>query len=93
MSLQRYKSGLEALRTVLNKIDNEMIGKTIDKEEHSHIASLRKNYVLMFLAYQLMKQGIEEDKALEQVKKMLDKVPDRVFSMDTNEISLVEQLD
>jgi len=92
MSLERYRSGLQALRIVLNKLDEDLIGKSIEKEQLEHIAMLRKNYVEMFLAYELMKGGLEEDKALEQSKKMLNRVPDNVFEMETNTISLVEEL-
>jgi len=93
MECERTKQALEAIRIVLNECDKRVVGKTITKDEHEKIASLRRHYIWGVLRFELIKAGVSVEEAGKKATEMMDKVPDRVFELDYQEINITECYD
>ena len=91
-SIENQKKGLESLRFFLNECDKRIVGQTVSKEDHEKIASVRKNYIWSYMRLQMLIHGVPVEEASQKATELLDKVPDRVFMLETIEQQIVEEL-
>jgi hypothetical protein len=91
--IKRTASALEAIRLVLVECDKRVVGQTITKDEHEKIASLRRHYIWGLMRFELIKAGSSVDDAGKKASELVNKIPERVFELDYEEINLTTIVD